>query len=226
MVDDALINIEKIMNKLYDKLMNIKRSIRRHGLLVYLKRLLRDYREKIYKTHESTVYRRVIEDSVELLNAKVNLDVQVYSEKQKQLLYDFLTAYEKKETVDSFFENGMKPMLGFVDNKLIAVSWYTTNPLYLDSVELTVDYGKHASYIERTRTHESMQGKGIAPAIRTKICSHLNELGYKEIYVVVGDDNKASQAVAKKCLFKPYESIKLKKYLGIRKHYRYLINNI
>jgi hypothetical protein len=223
-VDDTSINFGKIMNKLYAKFMNIRRSIRRHGLLVYLKRLLRNYREKIYKTHESTVYRRVIENPVELLDAKVDLDVQAYSEKQKQLLYEFLTSYEKKDIVDSFFKQGMKPMLGFVDNKLISVSWYTTKPLYLDSVELTVDYGKHASYIERTRTHESMQGKGIAPAIRTRICSHLNNLGYKDIYVVVGDDNKASQAVAKKCLFKPYESIKLKKYFGIRRHYRYLIN--
>jgi GNAT superfamily N-acetyltransferase len=210
----------------FRKLGNVVAAVRRHGLFRYLNRLATNvWRYLIYKRHRSTVFRRDLAGPVELIQAKVPLDVVPYTGEHRTELYEFLAQFQPPEHIDGCFRSGWMPMLGYYQGRLVGLSWLSLSPIYLDSVELTLDYGERSGYIEYTRTDSAMKGLGIAPAIRSWICHYLREAGCKQAFVSVGNDNLASQAVAKKCGFAAYESIVLTRILGIRRHERQRIGS-
>lgn len=203
------------------KLGNILTAVRRHGLPVYLARLARRaWQSLVFKRHESTVFCRELAGAVELLEAKIPVEVVPFTAERRAELYAFLGRYERPEQIDDHFRAGWMPMLGYHQGRVIAVSWCSLRPIYLDTVELTLDYGARSGYIERTRTDDAMKGQGVAPAIRTRICQYLRDAGCNRVFVSAGDDNVASQTVARKAGFVPYESILLTRVLGFRRHER------
>jgi hypothetical protein len=211
------------MNYFYQRPRGVLRAIKRYGIFKYTKRLLHAAWGDVYKKQISTVFRRDLSDEVDILNAKVKLDIRVYLPSDKEVLYEFLTKYVRQDIIDNTLSQGLTPMLGFSGDELVALSWFTTEPLYLESLNLTLNYDEDAGYIEGSRTDDSMKGKSIAPAIRTRICKHLRDIGKKHVFVVAGDDNQASQAVALKCLFLPYESITMRRFLWLYNYSRKLL---
>lgn len=205
---------------LQQRIRGIIKAIKRHGVLNYIQRLFHRIWQTIYKKQVSTVFRRDLSEEVELLDAKIPVEIRVYESVDKKILYKFLSQFVREDLIDKTLDQGMIPMLGFVNDKLIALSWFTTDSVYLESLDLTLKYGNNTGFIEGSRTDESVRGKSIAPAIRTRICKHLRDMGMRQVFVVAGDDNLASQAVARKCLFKPYESITMRRILGFHSYHR------
>lgn len=211
------------MKYLHQRIQGVLKAVHRHGLLKYTWRLLRTVTESIYRKQVSTIFRRDLAGGVDLLDAKIELDVRPYQQQYQSALFEFLTQYERKDLIEEALSKGMIPMLGFVEANLVALSWFTTKPLYLESLELNLDYGDGSGYIEGSRTDDSVKGMGIAPAIRTRICKYLYDSGYKQVFVAAGDNNPASQAVARKCKFLPFESITMRRFLWIHHYSRKLL---
>jgi len=198
----------EFVSYLNDRFVSIRRSVRRHGLPTYVARLADDLRRAWFGTQVSTVFRRDLTGEVKPIDAKVPLTVEVYTPDKRDEVIRFLDPYLRRDVVERHLdEEGWIPMLGYHEGRLVALSWFSPRPLYVESTDMTLDYGEGCAYIEHTQTDESMWGKGIAPAIRTRICLHLQGQGFKEVYVSAGDDNTASQAVARKCGFVPHEQV-------------------
>lgn len=212
------------MSDLVGSLRNAASAARRYGVMAYAWRLGKRLRQKVYKHKLSTVFQRDLVESVELLEAKVPIDVRPFTDDQWTELYAFLGQYQPPASIDTHFGAGWRPMLGYHAGRLIGVSWFSAVPIYVESIELRLDYGLNCGYIEDTRTDDSMHGKGVAPAIRSHICRHLRDIGCRRVFVCVGDDNAASQAVARKCAFVPYESVTLTRFLWFRRHERIRTN--
>lgn len=209
------------MGYLVSRLNNTRKALRRHGLAAYLSRLTGAMYHSLVGRHVSTVFRRDLTGEVRVLDAKVPLDVRVYTPDRRQEVIAFLSAYLRQDIIERHLDvEGWTPMLGYHEGRLVALSWFSDKPLYVESIDLTLDYGPGCGYIEHTQTDDSMWGKGIAPAIRSRICDHLKQIGLKEVYVSAGDDNPASQAVARKCGFVPHESVEYTRLLWYRRHRR------
>lgn len=209
------------MAYLDDRLQNTWRAVRRYGLGGYLARLAGSVRHRLACRQVSTIFRRDLAGDVKVLDAKVPLEVKVYTPDRREEVVDFLSRYLRKDIIDRHLDvEGWTPMLGYHEGRLVALSWFSEKPLYVESIDLTMDYGAGVGYIEHTQTDDSMQGKGIAPAIRSRICHHLKERGRTAVYVAAGDDNPASQAVARKCGFVPHESVEYRRLLWYRRHRR------
>lgn len=195
--------------------------MRRHGVAGYLSRLGRGLRDRVIRRQVSTVFRRDLGGEVTLLDARVPLEVVPYTPDKRADVIGFLGRYLRKDIVERHLDvEGWIPMLGYHEGRLVALSWFSDHPLYVESIDLTLDYGPGCGYIEHTQTDESMQGKGLAPAIRSRICHHLKQMGMKEVFVSAGDDNPASQAVARKCGFAPHEAVEYNRWLWYRRHVR------
>jgi len=208
------------------RIYGVLNAIKRHGILGYTWRLLHRIMQFIYKKQMSTVFRRDLTNDIELLDAKIPLEIRVYQPEDKALLFEFLENYVRHDLIEKILSHGLTPMLGIVNNEIIALSWFTTNPLYLESLNLTLDYGNQTGYIEGSRTDDRFKGKSIAPAIRTRICKHLRGIGMKQVFVAAGDDNIASQSVARKCRFEPYESITMRRIFMIHSYRRHKCGTI
>ncbi len=198
---------------------NARAALRHYGLLAYARRLTRHFLEGIWKRHAATVFRRELTQSVEAADPVIPLVIELYSAADNAALHSFLDPHVRRDVIESRLRLGWTPMLAWYRDKLVGVSWFSTAPLYLDSLERFMDYGRGAAYIEGTRTDRSFRGMGIAPAIRSRICRHLRQLGYTRVFVCVGDDNVSSRTVARKCGFVPHESIILTRMLWHR-HYQ------
>ncbi|HXH02173.1 MAG TPA: GNAT family N-acetyltransferase [Candidatus Competibacteraceae bacterium] len=192
-----------------------------HGPRQYLGRLAQRWGQGLYKRHDSIVFRRDLRAPVQLLPAKVALTVEAYTEPRREEVFRFLDHHMRRDLAERHLADGWTPMLGFYEGELVALSWFTLSPLYLDSVELYLDYGGRSGYIEGTYTDDRMRGLGVAPAVRSHICAYLRELGCDQVFVAVGEDNTSSQAVARKCGFSPFESICLRRLLGWRRYQRH-----
>jgi hypothetical protein len=208
------------------RIRGVLNAVKRHGILGYAWRLLHRIMQFIYKEQVSTVFRRDLANDIEILEAKIPLEIRVYQPKDKDLLFEFLTSYVRQDLIEKTLMQGLTPMLGIVNNEIIALSWFTTNPLYLESLNLTLDYGNKTGYIEGSRTDDRFKGKSIAPAIRTRICKYLRDIGMKQVFVAAGDDNIASQAVAKKCRFEPYESITMRRIFMLHNYRRHKLGSV
>jgi GNAT superfamily N-acetyltransferase len=196
-------------------------AVRRHGVGGYLARLACGVRGRLFRHQVSTVFRRDLESEVTLLDARVPVEVVPYTPEKRTDVIDFLGRYLRKDIVERHLDvEGWTPMLGYHEGQVVALSWFSDHPIYVESIDLTLDYGPGVGYIEHTQTDASMQGKGLAPAIRSRICDHLKRMGMKEVYVSAGDDNPASQAVARKCGFAPHESVEYTRWLWYRRHRR------
>jgi RimJ/RimL family protein N-acetyltransferase len=203
---------------------NARAALRQHGAVKYSRRLMLHFLEFAYRQHAATIFRRDLTEPVPILDAGIPLQFEVYSTPRHDDLHAFLDSHVRRDLIEARLRNVWTPMLAYYRGKLVSVSWFATRPLYLESLECHMDYGAECGYIEGSRTDESLRGMGIAPAIRSRICSHLRALGCKEAYVCVGDDNTASQAVARKCGFAPFESIVLTRILWHRHYHRDIFN--
>ncbi len=211
------------MSTLSSRVSNASAALRRYGPSRYSVRLAQRGSKMVYMRHAATVFRCDLAASVKALAAKVPVQIEPLSRDEHDILYDFLSKHVRKDIIDWRLGEGWMPMVGFYRNKPIGVSWYSTQPLYLASLGLYLNYGGGSGYIEGTMTDESLRGMGVAPAIRSQICAHLRELGCKQVFVCAGDDNEASHAVARRCGFEPYEAITLTRFLGLRHYERHLL---
>jgi hypothetical protein len=188
---------------------NALAALRRYGTLEYSRRLLVHFRQIAYKHHRATVFRRDLSDPVPVLEPAIPLQFSPYTDNLNSDLHRFLDPHIRIDVTESRLAAGWRPLMAYFQGRVVALSWYSTRPVYIDGIESRLDYGKDAGYIEGTRTDEKFRGLGIAPAIRTRICNVLRLFGCSKAYVCAGDDNMSSQAVALKCGFLPYESIEI-----------------
>ncbi len=201
------------------RLGNARAALKRHGPTEYGRRLLHHFLESTYKRHAATVFRCDLEHAPALLEARVPVQIEAYAPARSTDLHAFLDRHVRSDVIETRLRQGWTPMLCYLGQRLVALSWFATVPIYLESLECHLDFGPGAAYIEGSRTDENVKGMGLAPAIRTRICRHLRALGCREVYVCAGDDNVASRSVARKCGFVPFESVVLTRILCYR-HYR------
>lgn len=211
------------MSILSSRVSNASAALRRYGPSRYSLRLAQRLSKIVYMRHAATVFRCDLAAPVKALAAKIPVEIEPLSRDEHDILYDFLSEHVRKDIIDWRLGEGWMPMVGFYQNKPIGVSWYSTQPLYLASLGLYINYGEGSGYIEGTMTDESLRGMGVAPAIRSQICAYLRELGCKQVFVCAGDDNEASHAVARRCGFEPCEAITLTRFLGLRYYERHLL---
>lgn len=211
------------MSTLSSRVSNASVALRRYGTSRYSVRLAQRGSKMVFMRHAATVFRCDLAAPVKALAAKVPVRIEPLSRDEHNILYDFLSEHVRKDIIDWRLGEGWMPMVGFYQNKPIGVSWYSTQPLYLASLGLYLNYLGGSGYIEGTMTDESLRGMGVAPAIRSRICARLRELGCKQVFVCAGDDNEASHAVARRCGFEPYEAITLTRFLGLRHYERHLL---
>lgn len=214
------------MSTLSSRVSNASAALSRYGPSGYSVRLAQRGAKRIYMRHAATVFRCDLAAPVIALAAKVPVQIAPLSRKEHNVLYDFLSEHVRKDIIDWRLGEGWMPMVGFYQDRPIGVSWYSTQPLYLASLGLYLNYGEGSGYIEGTMTDKSLRGMGVAPAIRSHICTHLRELGCKQVFVCAGNDNEASHAVAKRCGFEPYEAITLTRFLGLRHYQRHLLRSV
>lgn len=208
------------MSYIVGRINGISSAVKRHGILNYLGRLISTYSGKLYRVHDATVFRRQLAEPVELIAARVEMDIRPCEEGQRGELLDFLGQFERRDDIQKKLRDGWEPMLGYFLGELRSVSWFSRQPIYVGSIELILDYGDGAAYIEGSRTDKILQGKGVATSIRAHICHYLRQQGVETVYVCAGDDNTASQTVARKCGFLPFEKIRLTTLLMWRRHSR------
>ena len=208
------------MGYLLKRAQSVIKAIRRHGILKYLKRLNHSFWQKIFKTHHSTVFSRDLNRNMELVPAKIDLEIVSWNEDRRDELFSFLGQYERFDEIQGKLDNGWLPMFGYYNQELVALSWYSFKPIYMTSVELTLTYEGPIAYIEGLRTAQQVQGKSVMTAIITNICKYLYENGAERAYICAGDDNIASQTAIRKSGFTPYERIALTKILFWRWHSR------
>jgi hypothetical protein len=201
------------------RLGNARVALKRHGFAEYSLRLARRAGEIAYRRHAATVFRLELQCPPPLLDARVDVEIVLYAPRMHSELHRFLGVHLRPDIIDGRLADGWTPALCFFDGRIVALSWFATSPIYLESLECILDYGAGVGYIEGSRTDAEMKGLGLAPAIRSRICRHLYEVGCREVYVCVGDDNASSQAVARKCGFTTFESVVLTRVLWYR-HYR------
>ncbi len=199
---------------------NARAALKRHGAVEYVRRLLRHAKELVYKRHAGTVFRLEMRGTPPILEARIPVQFEAYTPERLAQLNAFLGAFVRSDVIEARLAGGWMPMLCYCGDRLVALSWFATVPIYLESLECMMDYGPGVGHIEGSRTDESVMGKGLAPAIRSRICRHLYEAGCREVYVCAGDDNVASRAVARKCGFVPFESIVLTRLLWHRRYRR------
>lgn len=211
------------MRTLSSRVSNASAAFRRHGPSRYSVRLAQRASKMVYMRHAAMVFRRDLATPVIALAAMVPIQIEPLLRDEHSILYDFLSEHVRKDIIDWRLGEGWMPMVGSYQNKPIGVSWYSTQPLYLASLGLYLNYGGGSGYIEGTMTDESLRGMGVAPAIRSQICLRLRELGCKQAFVCAGDDNEASHAVARRCGFEPYEAITMTRFLGLRHYERHLL---
>lgn len=214
------------MSTLSSRLSNASAALRRYGLRRYSARLAQRGSKLVYMRHAAMVFRRDLVTPVIALSAKVPIRIEPLSKDGHGILYDFLSAHVRKDIIAWRLSQGWTPMVGFFQDKPIAASWYSTQPLYLESLGLFLNYGDGSGYIEGTITDERLRGMGVAPAIRTQVCARLREMGCKQVFVCAGEDNEASQAVARRCGFVPYEAITLTRILGTRHYERRVLRAV
>ena len=202
------------------RLRNARAALERHGPAEYTRRLLVHARESVYKRHAGTIFRLDLKSVPPLLEARIPVRIEAYTPERHAQLHAFLDVFVRSDVIEARLAGGWKPMLCYCEDRLVSLSWFATVPIYLESLECMMDYGPGAGYIEGSRTDESVKGKGLAPAIRSRICRYLREAGCREVYVCAGDDNTASRAVARKCGFIPFESIVLTRFLWRRRYRR------
>ncbi len=203
-----------------ERFINARAALNRHGLRNYGRRLLHHFSGYVYREFTAIVFRRDLSQAVNLLKAKVPVHIECYTPAKNRELHEFLDPHIRPDVTEHRLRQGWVPVLGYWGGKLISLSWFSLNPVYLDSIECNLDYGSGAGYIEGSRTSDRAQGLGIAPAIRSLICQFLREKGCREVYVSTGDDNKASQAVARKCGFVAHEIVHFRRILWIRRYRR------
>ena len=191
----------------------VRASVRRHGALAYFRRLSADFMDKLFHRQVACIF--VLEEGVAPSTSLVNdaLTVEEVVLPPKGPVKRFLNAYVPRAVVDFRIRSGWRLMAASKDGKVLGVSWFNLDRIYVATIDTLLEYGDSSGYIEGTVTGLDARGQGVAPAIRVYICKRLREMGAKKIYVCAGDDNPASQAVAKKCGFVPYERVEFHRLL-------------
>ncbi len=195
---------------------NAMASLRRHGTWEYSRRLMAYFSRLLYKTHDATVFRCDLAHPVPELETKLPVQFATYNDLWQVELHRFLDPHLRPDITELRLKAGWRPLLALFQGRIAGLSWYSIRPVYIEGIESYLDYGQGAGYLEGTRTDDRVRGQGIAPAVYTRICNIIRDLGCSQAYVCAGDDNAASQAVSLKSGFHPYQSVRLRRFLWFR----------
>ncbi len=121
------------------------------------------------------------------------------------------------ELFKDFLKSGDHGYYAYLDNEMVHRSWVKFGP---DSVETWGPYAPlplqpGEAFIHFCRTSEKARGRGIYPAVLSRIVSDCRLQGIKDVFISTSLDNLASRRGVEKAGFVEIERRSMKVYFGI-----------
>lgn len=167
--------------------------------------------------------------NLELVLFEINIDDTSFTQKNENTID--LARVEKedienaKEYLDEWFsrDNALKRLekghLLFVvkdGDKMIFYQWVELKEVSIPFIDLSFSIPDDKAYMAYIYTVPDYRGKGIASKAKPFILKHLQENGYRKVFLAIAPDNLPSIRVNKKAGFKEYQTVLYRRFLFLK----------
>jgi len=131
-----------------------------------------------------------------------------------------LTAVQEGRLIERRLGRGERCFLVLHKGQVVAYCWFSQARVGIEEVDLTVVVQPDEVYLYDAFTLPPWRGRGLYPALLTRMVKEAMEMGYRRAMIFAGEDNLPSRQGIEKAGFEFFQRITHYKLLGVS-GYRY-----